>query len=96
MKRAYELIVVLPSRLEKDDRDAFVKKIKKIVTDNGATIDKEDDWGDKTLAYPIKHETIGHYIIWTLTAETTKLREMKRLLNFENKLLRYLLLQVKA
>jgi len=94
MTRKYELVLVLPSRLENDELDALVKKIKKIITGNGASIEKEEPWGDKELAYPIQHEKIGHYLIWTLAAETTKLSEVKRLLNFETQILRYLLLQV--
>lgn len=94
MKRSYELVLVLPSRIESKERDTLITKIKTIITDNDAKIDKEEVWGDKELAYPIKHEKAGHYLIWSLTAETTKLSEMKRILNFETQILRYLLLQV--
>ncbi|MFA6005975.1 MAG: 30S ribosomal protein S6 [Patescibacteria group bacterium] len=90
----YELVIVLPGNLEKDNSDKLSQKIKKTVATAGATIVKETDWGVKHLAYPVKHETNGHYFIWDIEIATNAIRELRRLLNFETELLRYLLLKV--
>lgn len=33
---------------------------------------KENDWGQKPLAYPIQKEVAGHYYMWELEAEPNK------------------------
>lgn len=92
--RKYELVLVLPGRMEKANRDALLKKIRDIVVNHGSTIMGEDVWGEKQLAYAINHETIGFYVIWKLDSDGKSLAEVRRLMNFETTLLRYQLLQV--
>ena len=53
--REYELTVVLHPDLEAD-LEGTLKKVRAIVTDNGGTITKEDNWGKKRLAYRINKE----------------------------------------
>ena len=38
----------------------FREKFNTLIADN-ATINKVDTWGQRTLAYPINDETVGHY-----------------------------------
>jgi small subunit ribosomal protein S6 len=90
----YELVLVLPAELEKEASTAEVNKIKQIVDGVGAKITKEESWGVKKMAYEIKHQGNGLYLIWELQIEDKALHELRRLLNFEQNLLRYLLLKV--
>lgn len=90
----YELVLVLPGSLDADLQNELSKKLKQTITSVGGVVVKENDWGTKHLAYPVKHEQSGHYFSWDLELSGSAVREMRRLLNFETKLLRYLLLQV--
>jgi small subunit ribosomal protein S6 len=90
----YELVVVLPGNLQKENNQKLTAKVKKVVSDLKAVIESEVDWGVRKLSYPIKQNTLGHYLIWKLDIPVSSIKEMKRLLNFETDLLRYMLLKV--
>lgn len=94
MMKRYEFVFVLPGKLEKETLDEEKKKLRDLLTAHKATVKEEVDWGKKQLAYPIKHEQTGYYSIWTVETATTALREIIRIMNFQDSLLRYALLQI--
>ncbi|TZF82193.1 30S ribosomal protein S6 [Pedobacter sp. BS3] len=57
----YETVVVLTPLLSEDSAKEAIAKFSKILTDNGAEIIHEDNWGLKKLAYPIQKKTTGYY-----------------------------------
>ncbi len=90
--RKYELVLVLNSSLSADQRKTLVETVKGWL--KGVKVNKEEDWGQKALAYPIKKEKIGFYIVLSLEAETMPSDMEKRVLNLDN-VLRHLLVRTK-
>jgi small subunit ribosomal protein S6 len=92
----YELVLVLPGNLEKNSLISLSANLKKIIEAVKAKILKEENWGVKKMAYPIKKTLLGQYLFWEIEIENSKIKELRRLLNFETKLLRYMLLKIQA
>ncbi|MFA7473906.1 MAG: 30S ribosomal protein S6 [Spirosomataceae bacterium] len=68
MLKQYETVFILtPVLSETQVRDA-VDKFRTILTDNGATILHEEDWGLRKLAYPIQKKNTGFYYLMEFTA----------------------------
>ncbi len=67
-------------------------KIKKAVADSGGKVDKEDSWGKKQFAYPIKHEKEGYYFFFELTLPPDHANEIKRLIENDEQVARHLLI----
>ncbi len=80
----YQLVFLLKKREEEE----IIKKI----VENFAKIINAESWGEKTLAYPIKKNHKAFYFNYQIELNPKKTIELKRKLNFEEKLLRYLLL----
>jgi small subunit ribosomal protein S6 len=59
----YETVFILTPVLSDDQAKETVEKFKKFLTDNGATILHEENWGLKKLAYPIQKKTTGFYYL---------------------------------
>ncbi|HWV70271.1 MAG TPA: 30S ribosomal protein S6 [Pseudosphingobacterium sp.] len=57
----YETVVILTPLLSEDVAKETIAKFKNILTENGAEIIQEDNWGLKKLAYPIEKKTTGFY-----------------------------------
>lgn len=57
----YETVMIVTPLLSEDQMKEVISKFKKIMTDNGAEIVHEDNWGLKKLAYPIQKKTTGFY-----------------------------------
>lgn len=91
--RVYELVLVFRSTLSETQRKKLVETIKGWLGD--AKIEKEDEWGQKPLSYPIKKEVSGFYLDFLLEVnEAIPLDLEKRLLGNEN-ILRHLLIRRK-
>ena len=88
--RQYELTVVLHPDLE-SDLDPVLKKVRAIVTDNGGTITKEDNWGKKRLAYPIGNENFGVYVYFEVELPAEATNKVDATLNITDESLRHLL-----
>ncbi len=91
--RAYELMLVLNADQSDDTIQKHIDSIKKLITDQGGEIFFEDVWGRRDLAYKIKKEEIGYYIVMNFTINGEKLKEIDDHMRIDLKLLRYLLIK---
>jgi small subunit ribosomal protein S6 len=73
-----------------------LKTLKSLLESFKAKIVKEEDWGDKKLAYQIKKFQNAHYYHWEIEMNDKKVNELKRKLDFDEKLIRYLLLKLEV
>lgn len=89
--KKYEIMYILRSTLEESDRKAEIEKLAKLLTSNGAKVSKTDEWGLKDLAYEIKKEKKGYYVVLKVEAEPAALKEFDRLTKIDNNVLRYLI-----
>jgi len=69
MVRNYETVFILTPVLSDAQVKETVNKYKTILTDNGAKILFEENWGLKKLAYPIQKKSTGFYQLFQFEAE---------------------------
>lgn len=91
--RTYELVVVLRPTLKDAERKKVLETIKNWLKD--ITVVKEDDWGQKPLAYPIKKEIAGYYYFLQLETENTVPQGFEQNLLRNDTIIRHLLLRTK-
>ncbi len=85
--RKYEFVVVLRPSLKEADRKKALELIKTWLGD--LKIVKEEDWGQKALAYAIKKEEAGYYYMWQLEIAPNASGEPESVpVDFETKVLR--------
>lgn len=63
MSNQYETVVILNPVLSQEQVSETVEKFKKILTDSGAEIVHENNWGLRKLAYPIQKKNTGFYYL---------------------------------
>ena len=90
--KKYEIMYILKSNLDDAARKAEIEKLHGILTKNGAKITNVNEWGLRDLAYPIKKEPKGYYVVIKLEADNVALGEFDRLTRFDNNVLRTLVL----
>lgn len=90
--RTYELVLVMKPSVKEADRKKLLEQIKGWL--ENVKVTKEDDWGQKALAYPIKKEDAGHYYQLLLEGETFPKDFETRVIQ-NNDILRHLLLRTK-
>ena len=95
MTRTYELVVIADPRLSDEDAVALVDEYKSLIeSDDSTKITREESWGKKKFAYPIKKFNEGRYHVFYIeaTPENTLPTVEQRLLQ-NDKVLRHLVVR---
>lgn len=88
----YELMYILKPNLEEAKLKAEKETLSKILTDNGAKISNIEEWGLRDLAYPIKKEVKGYYVVLKFTTNTNKaVSEFRRIVALNSSVIRFLI-----
>ena len=91
----YEIMYILNSTLDEESRKTTIEGLNKILTDNGATISDVNEWGNRELAYAIKKQTRGYYVVTTLTSNDAKaVSEFDRLSKINTSVLRHMIVNL--
>ena len=93
-QRQYDMVfLVVP---EKDEAGALavVDEFRKLLVDNGATIEKDESMGRRRLAYTIKKRTEATYHNFLFRAPTACVAEVQRKLRLSESILRFLSVRI--
>jgi len=91
MMRTYELMVVAKPDFPVDD-EARRKSLVQDLVGEGVSVDTISVVGKKRLAYEIKKQTEGVYLLATLTGQSIKNAEIQKRANVNASVLRFLLI----
>jgi len=91
--RTYELVLVVRPSLKDADRKKLVDNVKSWLTNVKFT--KEEEWGQKPLAYPIKKEVSGNYYQWYFESEEGIKAEFEERIFRNDNIIRHLMLRTK-
>lgn len=86
----YETVFILNPVLSEDQMKDAVGKFKKVLTDNGAEIINDENWGLKKLAYPIQHKKTGFYQLFEYASEPTLIDTLETEFRRDEKVMRFL------
>lgn len=84
----YESTFIARQDISTQEVENLTKQFSKIIEDNGGKIVKDEYWGLRTLAYPIKKNRKGHYTMLSVDAPFAALSEMERNLKLHDDVLR--------
>jgi small subunit ribosomal protein S6 len=93
-QRQYDMVfLVVP---EKDDAGtlAVIDEFRKLLVDNGATIEKDESMGRRRLAYTVKKRTEATYHNFLFRAPTACVAEVQRKLRLSESILRFLSVRI--
>lgn len=90
---SYLLTLVLKPELTEAERKTLLDSVTKKLIGTDGKIDKEDLWGSKDLAYPIKKQTKGFFAHFEITADPKNAKGIDKILKLEEDILRYLLVR---
>jgi len=90
----YEIMLLLPSDINADQRQSMIAEFEETLKSIQAEIFHVDDWGKRELAYEIKAQDEGYYLIYYIELQDkSKLQELNEILRINAQLLRYLIVK---
>jgi small subunit ribosomal protein S6 len=92
--RVYESIFIANPSLAEDEVDRTTDLIQNVITNNGGEVVKVDKWGKRPLAYTIKKQKEGYYILLLFNANPDVLAELDRRYKLTDQILRYNIVKI--
>ena len=91
----YEIAVVVSAKLEDEDRNAVIEKVKGFVERYQGTVTDVDDWGKKKLAYDIQKMSEAYYYFVHFESENTEgPNDLEKELRIMDGVIRYLVVRL--
>lgn len=93
----YENVIIIKSDLGKEETSKVILKIENNIR-NFAEITKKDDLGIKKLAYEIRKNNEGHYLVYQFQVEEKKrefaIREIERFYRITDEVIKFLIIKL--
>ena len=90
----YELILIISPQVEDEAVDAEINNLSKFVTEGGGITSEVERWGNRKLAYPIKHFMEGNYVLARFKLRPALCKELEANLRVSEEVLRHLLVKL--
>ena len=86
--RHYEVMIILDPNQDERTVAPSLDKYLEIVRKENGKVEKVDVWGKKRLAYPINKKEEGIYAVINLECEADTVKELDRVLNLNDNVVR--------
>ncbi len=92
----YETVFIARQDLTPGQNEELTKQMSLFVTDNGGTIAQTEYWGLRQMAYKIKKNRKGHYVMIEMDAPASAKDELERNLRLHEDVLRFMTIKIDA
>jgi small subunit ribosomal protein S6 len=90
----YETVLIARNDVTQQQVEQIAEDIKTELESEGGAVKKSEYWGLRSLAYRIKKNRKGHYMLLGLDAKPAFITEMERKLGLNEDVLRYMTIRV--
>ena len=88
--RLYDIVALVTPDLNDEDAQKVAAEYRKILSDGGAEIVKDEPWGRRRLAFPILRKREAYYHYFQVSAEPALVAETARRMKLSDQVLRHL------
>jgi len=90
----YETVIIARQDISTQQVETLTEEMSGFITDGGGNVAKVENWGLRNLAYKIKKNRKGHYVLLNLDSPVDAVKEMERNLLLNEDVLRYMTIKV--
>jgi small subunit ribosomal protein S6 len=90
----YESVFIARQDVSAAQVDGLTDGFAKIIQDQGGKVAKKEYWGLRNLAFRIKKNRKGHYVLFNLDAPAAAVKEMERNMRISEDIIRFLTVRV--
>ncbi|KPL72159.1 hypothetical protein ADN00_15095 [Ornatilinea apprima] len=93
--RKYELVFIVHPDLDETAFGGIVEKVTGWVTESGGSVEKTDVWGKRRMAYAIRKQREGQYVLMNVNIAPSFTAELERNLQILEPVMRFMLTEAK-
>src|SRR5258708_26363637 len=91
--RDYEVLYIVRADLEDDKVQDAVKRVNTLIERSGGAIERTNLWGKRKLAYDVKHQKEGSYVLQDFQLAPDRVPELEASLKITEEVLRHLIVR---
>lgn len=90
----YECVFIARQDISTPQVEALTEELSNIITQGGGSVSKKEYWGLRNIAYRVKKNRKGHYVLMNIDAPSAAVKEMERQMSINEDVLRTLTIRV--
>lgn len=90
----YESLFIINPALDDMEVKKVVDKVEGLIKKEGGEILKVDNWGKKKLAYEVKRQKKGYYILINIRVKASTISELERSLKLTDPVIKFLIIRL--
>ena len=88
----YETIIIVNSNLEEATIKSTIEKVTDLIAKNGK-VESTEEWGKKRLAYPIKKQNEGYYVLVNFSSNPDFIDELERVYGITDEIIKHIVVK---
>ena len=92
--RLYESVIIARQDVSTTQVETLIDEFSAIIEKAGGSIHKKEFWGLRGLAYRIKKNRKGHYVMLNLETDSDTLNEFERIMGLNEDVLRFMTIAI--
>lgn len=90
----YETIFIVRQDVSTNQVEKMTKEFSDIISNNNGKVAKTENWGLRTLAYLVKKNKKGHYVMFQIDGEGSTIAELERQFRLHEDVTRYMTVRI--
>ena len=90
----YESVFIARQDVSTSQVDGLTDTFEKTIKDLGGSVTKKESWGLRLMAYRVKKNRKGHYVLMNIDAPAEAIKEMERQMHINEDVIRHLTTRV--
>jgi len=91
--RDYEVLYIVRADLDDEKVQDAVKRVNTLIERSGGTVERTNLWGKRKLAYEVKHQKEGSYVLQDFQLNPDRIPELEASLKITEEVLRHLIVR---
>jgi small subunit ribosomal protein S6 len=89
--RTYELVCIIHPELDDSAFKGIIEKVNGWISEAGGNVDKVEPWGRRRMAYTIRKQREGQYVLFHISMLPSAAAGLERNIRFQESVLRSML-----
>jgi small subunit ribosomal protein S6 len=90
----YDLVLLLSTSASDEDRAKILADVEKAISAAGGSLERNQEWGNRPMAFRIRHESDAEYHLLQFTGPPTLLESLSHSLRIADEVLRFRIIKV--
>ncbi len=86
----YETIIIINPNIEAQSIEGIIQNVQNLISDNSGQITKVDKWGKRRLAYEVKNNKEGYYVLLNYMANSQFIQKISQYCSLAEEIIKYM------